>query len=186
MDLLFLKQASHHELLALYDAILTELRGRDILRSSNNPVADYSEWLAARALGLTLQTKSTTGFDGVCGAGHRYEVKGRRRTPHNSSVQLSQIRGLDKCHFDFLVAIIYNPDFTVDYAGKIPYAVVAEKAKFRSHTNASILQFKRDLLQDPRVLDITAKITDAASIQYAGSESNGPLSEGDVNLVVPP
>src|SRR5512132_1525397 len=101
MDLNTLQSLSHHELLALYDAILTELRARDILRSSNNPVADYTEWLAARALGLTLQTKSTTGFDGVCAAGHRYEVKGRRRTQQNGSVQLSHIRGLDKCHFDF-------------------------------------------------------------------------------------
>jgi hypothetical protein len=151
-------------LLGMYAAILSELRARGILRSSNNPVADYTEWLAAKALGLTLQAKSTTGFDGMCGEGHRYEVKGRRRTPHNNSVQLSAIRGLDECHFDFLIGVLYKPDFSIDYAGKIPYSVVSERAKFREHTNASFLQFKRDLLQDARVEDITREITEAAAL----------------------
>jgi hypothetical protein len=162
MNLEFLKSASHHELLALYDALLCELRDRHITRSSNNPAADYSEWLAARALGLTLQEKSTTGFDGVCAQGIRYEVKGRRRTPQNQSVQLSQIRGLDKKHFDYLIGIIYGPDFTIDYAAKIPHVVVSERAKYREHTNASILQLKPDIFADTRVVDITALIRAAS------------------------
>ena len=165
MDKTFFHSASHHELLNLYDAVLTELRARGVVRSSNNPVADYSEWLASRALGLKLESKSTTGFDGVCGAGSRYEVKGRRRTPHNDSVQLSALRGLDKCHFDYLVGIVYKPDFSVDYAGKVPHAVVLERATYRSHTNAWILQFKRDLLNDHRVEDITARVTAASIVQ---------------------
>lgn len=163
MDVDFLKNASHHELLLLYDALLCELRDRRITRSANNPVADHTEWLASRALGLTLEAKSTAGFDGVCVNGLRYEVKGRRRTPQNKSVQLSQIRGLDKHHFDFLVGVIYRSDFSVDYAAKIPYAVVVEKAKYREHTNASILQLKRELMEDPRVVDITQVIV-AASV----------------------
>jgi hypothetical protein len=72
MDFSFLRSHSHNELLNLYDAVLAELRSREILRSSNNPVADYSEWLASRALGLRLESRSTTGFDGICDAGHRY------------------------------------------------------------------------------------------------------------------
>lgn len=164
MDITFLKAASHHELLALYDALLCELRDRGVTRSSNNPVADYTEWLAARALGLTLETKSTTGFDGICAKGFKYEVKGRRRTPQNDSVQLSQIRGLAKRHFDFLVGVIYRPDFSIDYAAKIPHEVVVERAKFREHTNASILQMKPDIFSDRRVTDITQAIIAASQI----------------------
>lgn len=165
VDLSFLKAASHHELLVLYDALLCELRDRQITRSSNNPVADYSEWLASRALGLTLQGRSTTGFDGVCAEGCRYEVKGRRRTPQNTSVQLSQIRGLDKKHFDYLIGIIYRSDFTIEYAGKIPHVVVSERAKYNVHTNASILHFKPDILEDVRVIDITEMIRAASQGQ---------------------
>jgi hypothetical protein len=174
MDMSFLQSASQHELLNLYDAVLGELRAREVVRSSNNPVADYSEWLAARALGLMLEGRSTTGFDGVCGEGRRYEVKGRRRTPHNDSVQLSAIRGLDKCHFDYLVGIVFRPDFTVDYAGKVPHAVVLERATYRSHTNAWILQFKRELLDDPRVEDITARVAAASDVQSRPVSSYAP------------
>src|SRR5262249_35603914 len=137
MDASFLASQSHHELLGLYDSLMCELRTRGIIRSSNNPVADYAEWLASQALGLTLETKSTAGFDGVCVDGLRYQVKGRRRTPQNASVQLGQIRGLAERHFDFLIAIIFHSDFSVDYAGQIPHQVVIERAKFNEHTNAS-------------------------------------------------
>jgi hypothetical protein len=164
LDFAFLKTASHHELLALYDALLCELRERHITRSSNNPVADYTEWLAARALGLVLQAKSTTGFDGVCAAGHRYEVKGRRRTPQNSSVQLSQIRGLAQHHFDYLIGVIYRNDFSIEYAAKIPHCVVVERAKYREHTNASIFQLTPDVLADSRVTNITAAIVAASRL----------------------
>jgi len=164
MDLLVLKTATHHELLSLYDALLCELRDRGITRSANNPVADYTEWLAARALGLTLGTKSTAGFDGVCARGYKYEVKGRRRTSQNESVQLSQIRGLDKRHFDFLIGVIYRQDFSIDYAAQIPYEVVVERATYRAHTNASIFQLRPDVLRDSRVTDITQRMVDASRV----------------------
>src|SRR5262249_37444988 len=76
------------ELLALFDGVLVELRARDLVRSSNNPVADYAESLVARALGLRLETKSTTGYDAIGQDGLKYEIKGRRPTPANKSRQL--------------------------------------------------------------------------------------------------
>ena len=162
MSIATLKGLSHLELLHLYDALLCELRARGITRSANNPVADFSEWLASRALGLKLEAKSTTGYDGTCLKGLKYEVKGRRRTPQNGSYQLSQIRGLDKRHSDYLVGIIYRQDFSVDYAAQIPYDVVAERARYVGHTNASILQLRPDVLEDPRVTDITSLICAAS------------------------
>src|SRR5690242_9176454 len=83
------------ELLALFDGVLVELRARGLVRSSNNPVADYAESLIAKALGLRLETKSTTGYDAIGPDGLKYEIKGRRPTPANKSRQLSVIRGLD-------------------------------------------------------------------------------------------
>src|SRR5947209_19019769 len=73
------------ELLALFDGVLVELRARGLVRSSNNPVADYAESLVAKALGLQLETKSTTGDDAIAPTGTKYEVMGRRPTPANPS-----------------------------------------------------------------------------------------------------
>lgn len=162
MDLSFLKTATPRELLGLYDAVLCELRERHVVRSANNPVADYAELLASRVFRFELAERSTTGFDGECPAGVRYEVKARRRTPQNSSVRLSALRDLDKAHFHFLIGVIFGSDFSVEYAAKIPHAVVQEKSKFNDHSRASIMHLRRDLLDDPRVEDVTAALRNAA------------------------
>ena len=47
-------KAGPEDLLALYARIVDELIDQKVVRSSNNPVADYSEYLTARAFGLTL------------------------------------------------------------------------------------------------------------------------------------
>jgi hypothetical protein len=43
-----LEVLSTRELLSLFARILEELRRRKVVRSSNNPVADYTEWLVAK------------------------------------------------------------------------------------------------------------------------------------------
>ena len=45
---------STRKLLALYASLLDALRSRGVLRSANNPLADYAEGLCARAMGWTL------------------------------------------------------------------------------------------------------------------------------------
>lgn len=54
---------SVNQLLKLYADVLVELKKRNVVRSSNNPVSDFCEWLVADSLGLTLQPNSTSGFD---------------------------------------------------------------------------------------------------------------------------
>ncbi len=80
-------------------------------------------------------------------------------TPENPSTQLSHIRRLDKRPFDLLAAVIFDADFRVEYAATIPPEVVLERARFSKHANAHIFVFKRDVLTDPRVTDITGKLT---------------------------
>jgi len=63
-----------------------------------------------------------------------------------------------------LIGVIYRNDFTIDYAAKIPYDVVVERAKYREHTNASIFQLTPDVLEDPRVTDITGAMIAAAAV----------------------
>ena len=80
------------DLLRLYTEVLEELRRRGVTRSSNNPVADYTEHIVAAKLGLKLSNNSASGFDALDADGRRYQIKGRRLTPQNPSTELSAIR----------------------------------------------------------------------------------------------
>lgn len=144
-----------HQLLSIYSSLMAELKQREIVRSSNNPVADYTEKLVARALSLTLQDQSCAGFDAVGGDGTRYQIKGRRITPHNKSAQLGGLRNLGKRPFDVLAAVIFSADFSVSYGGLIPIEVVVEKSRFSAHVNSHRFIFRRNVLEDSRVQDIT-------------------------------
>lgn len=130
-----LKCLSNRQLLKLYAELMTEMRTRDLVRSSNGPGADIAEGLVAKALSLTLNTASTAGYDGVDPQGRKIEVKCRRITPHNGSRQLSVIRNLESAHFDFLAGVLFNEDFSVMRAALIPFDVVKEHAVFVKHTN---------------------------------------------------
>lgn len=152
---LALKQFSDLELLQGYAAVMDELRSRRILRTANNPVADYTEWLVCRALGLEQQANSNAGYDGVCLEGKRYEIKSRRVTRKNGSVQLSALRNLDAAHFDYLVGVIYESDFSIRYAAKVPHRLIAPNSRFSAHSNAHVFHLRPDVLRLPGVEDVT-------------------------------
>lgn len=146
------------QLLAQYADIVEALRRRGVTRSSNNPVADYTEHLVCLGLGLERAPNSRAGHDATDAEGQRYQIKGRRLTPQNPSTELSAIRRLDTMPFHFLVAVVFRPDFSVDYAAQIPVAVVAARARFTAHTNSHRFQMRRSDLDEPLVLDITSRI----------------------------
>ena len=147
-----------HELLALFSGVLDELRRRETIRSTNNPVADYAESLVSRALSLTLATKSSTGYDAVDVLGQRYEIKGRRPTRQNPSRQLSAIRRLEAKHFSFLAGVLFKEDFSVHRACLIPYETVEQLAVYRPHVNAWILHLRDSVWSVQGVQDITDPI----------------------------
>ena len=147
------------ELLQLQAAITKELKDRGIVRTQNNPLGDYTEWLVAKALGLELQENSKAGYDGVSGDGVRVQIKGRRVTAQNSSRQLSAIRKLEEKDFDQLAAVIYDENFNIIEALLMPHEVVSEYATYRAHVNAHILILRGKILEDPRVKDIKNEIS---------------------------
>lgn len=98
-------------LLCLFGSILDDLQSRGIVRTSNNPVSDYTEWLVSTRLKLELAGNSEKGFDATDDEGVRYEIKARRITPDNPSRQPSAIRDLKGNHFDSLVAVVYDKSF---------------------------------------------------------------------------
>ena len=86
-----LAHADIRELLSLFSKVMEQLRERKVVRSENNPVADYCQSLVARALKLTRLSPSNKGCNAVDGSNQtRYEIKGAaglRSTilPHSSA-----------------------------------------------------------------------------------------------------
>lgn len=148
---MYLKEMRIKELLQLQVSITNELKSRGVVRTQNNPLGDYTEWLVANALDLKLEANSKAGYDGLSKTGVRVQIKGRRVTPKNNSRQLSAIRKYDEQDFDELAAVIYNENFDVIEALLIPHEVVGEYASYREHVNAHILILKGPILSDPRV-----------------------------------
>jgi hypothetical protein len=147
------------ELLQLQASIIAELKDRGVVRTQNNRLGDYTEWLVGKALGLELQENSKAGYDGINKNGARIQIKGRRVTPTNNSRQLSAIRKYNEKDFDELAAVIYDENFNVIEALLIPHEVVGEYASFRKHVNAHILVLKGPILIDPRVKCIKHEIS---------------------------
>jgi len=133
------------------------------VRSTNNPLADYAEGLASRALRFKLARRSKAGYDGEDDDGVRYEVKARRRTAQNRSAKLSFMRGLDKGHFHFLVGILFHEDFSIERARLLPIEAVREVAKFHESVNAWDMHLRPSIWERPGAKDITDLIQSAVT-----------------------
>jgi hypothetical protein len=123
------------QLLALHAGLIEELRFRKIVRTSNDPVADYAETLFARAFGWTLEASSARAFDATDPAGLRYQIKGRRLTTANPLRQVSAIRRLPERGFDHLAAVLFYPDFSVMRAVILPHEHIEPRARYNAHAN---------------------------------------------------
>ena len=153
-----LDQLSERQLLELHCRLMAELRDRKIVRSSNNPVADYTETLVSRALNATLESNSRAGYDAIASDGTRIQIKGRRLTKANKSTQLSALRNLSTEPFDFLAAVAFDETLNVAYAALIPLSVVQAMAVYRAHTNAHVFYFRPTVLQAAGVRDISPEV----------------------------
>ena len=106
-----LKKLSVIELLQLHSAILDDLKQRKVVRTRNNPVGDYTEWLVAKGLGFELAKNSSAGFDATDTKGNKIQIKGRRINSKSNSRQLGAIRNMDAKDFDSLAAVIFDNDY---------------------------------------------------------------------------
>ncbi|HEY2821986.1 MAG TPA: hypothetical protein VGJ06_13165 [Candidatus Acidoferrum sp.] len=153
-----LEERTTRELLQLFCQTLSELRRRDVTRSTNNPVADVTETLVARTLNLNLVAGSTTGYDATDSSGKRYEIKGRRITSENKSRQMSFIRGLDMAHFDYLVGVLFDKDFDVMRGCVISHETVMRVSKYVKHVNGWMIILRDSVWDVAGVRDITHEL----------------------------
>lgn len=146
MDQLDLTGASVGELGRLYRSILAELRRRGVIRTGNAPVGDYAEWLVARASGGELASNtSQSSWDVEVPGGERLQVKSRFVTnPGNAGErQLSPFRSWD---FDAAVIVLFDDDFAVWRAAKIPQATVEANSRHVEHVNGYRVMARDPLL----------------------------------------
>lgn len=143
------------ELLQIHAGVIDELIKRGVVRTRNNPIGDYTEWLVCDRLGLTLQPNSRASYDGVDSQGCRYQIKGRRSKLATGNVQLSVIRNLELKGFDFLIAVTYNSDYTIRFVAKIPHNIVSEIATYRTHVNGHVPIIRENVFDREGVVDVT-------------------------------
>lgn len=150
-------------LLRVYDTVMQELIETGVLRSRNNPVADFAEYLCCEAFDWQLNTRSTKGHDAVDINGVRYEIKARRMSASNQSRQLSAIRKIDERNFDFLVGILFDANFSIVRAAQIPWSTVRECGTFVASTNSTKFMLRDAVWDIEGVSDITEHLRGALS-----------------------
>lgn len=147
-----LAKKSNAQIVALYGEVMSELRDRGIVRSSNNPIADMAETVIADYFGVTPEPPNQKAYDVKTKDGKRIQVKALRRT-RSTRRNLSAIRSLE---FDQLAVVIFERDMTLIEALTIPVAAVRDHMGWSTSWNANRLSITRKLLADPRVQRIPA------------------------------
>lgn len=173
----YLASLSNLELLSLHSKILTVLRSREVIRTKNNPVGDYAEWLVSKALGMTLLSNSSAGADAIDADGMKVQIKARRVTPDNPSRQLSALRNYEATDFDYLIAVIFDENYNILDSYKIPHEVIRDYARHSDHVNAHIINLKGAILTDPRIMSIKENliVSNSVSVNEVSSQ-NPPLN----------
>ena len=147
------------ELLRTHAATIDELMRRGVVKTRNNPIGDYTVWRVCRALNLDMESNRNKSFDAIDDRGGRYKIKGRQE--ESSSVQLSVIRNLDDVEFDVLIAVVFNNDYSIRLAVRVPHKAVARMSKFRRHVNGHVLTLTDSTKLEADVSDITEKLRDS-------------------------
>jgi hypothetical protein len=144
-----LKNLENEDLLQLYGRLMEKLRQRKLIRSSNNPVSDYAEKIVCEKLKLSIQGKSSKGYDAIDEkSGIKYQIKARRLTRHNKSRQLGVIRNIDQKLFDYLIAVIFDESFKPIEIWRIPRETIPKYARYSQHQNGHILVLAGKVLED--------------------------------------
>lgn len=152
------------ELLGGYARILAELRRRGVVRTNNAPVGDDAELLVAVALeGDLAASVSEKSYDLIAPAWGKVQVKARAvRVPVAAShAQTSPFRSWD---FDYgALVMVHIDDYSIHRAVLAPVELLRTHASWKKSLNGYVVHMRGPLLDDPAVVDITAKAADADS-----------------------
>jgi hypothetical protein len=142
---------SDSELLQLWARVMTELRDRQVIRSSNNPVGDYCELIVAAHFGVASIGGSNKGYDLVRSGDLRVQVKGRRVTATQSVGHWSVMHQLVEHGFDEIAAVVLSDDFTVREAWTVPWEAANRLKRWNDANQGYVLPYTQAFLRDPDV-----------------------------------
>ncbi|HDZ9256363.1 TPA: hypothetical protein RUZ19_003525 [Vibrio cholerae] len=125
------------------------------LGRTSNIVGEYAEYLAHKYYGGKLLEISGSSADIRTDDGKLYQVKSRK-IKGSTSTQLNVIRSWD---FDYLVVILFSKDGGVKKAIEVPVEIAKEYGVANSHQNGWVITTSQTFLNDPRVKDISAKLS---------------------------
>lgn len=133
------------ELLALSRSILAELRRRGVVRTGNAPAGDYAELLVRVATGGELAPNSQRSWDVMTPGEERLQVKARVVTNprKHGERQLSVFRSWD---FDAAVVVLFDDEFQVWRATRLPVETLREQARFVEHVRGHRVIARDELL----------------------------------------
>lgn len=180
-----LASATLADLFGLYGNILDELTSRAVIRTRNQPLGDYAEWLTARALGARQATnKSEKAFDlvadltadllagtGPHAGGHRgarVQVKARAVASPARVGQL-QTSVFHRGGFDYLVLVLHEEaDFAVRRAVLLQAAAAYVHARAASARRDDVLSLTMTdrVMTDPGAVDLTGLLRRAAHVAH--------------------
>lgn len=156
-----LKKRSTRELLALWAAIMRELRRRGVVRTANNPIGDIAEALVAAHFRGERASFSNAGWDVATGDGERLEVKALRLAEVRTRTNLSPIP--PSSTYTAVIIVIFDENLRVTEAMRVPRATVEKLFTPRKRDGARIIPVGRRLREDPSVegVDLSDRLLDA-------------------------
>ncbi len=124
-----MRSLDERSLLKLYGKVFAEMRRREIIRSANAVPGDLGERFVQQRLGLKLVQNSVKGYDAEDNHGAKYQIKTRRITSKNRSMQLGAFRDLERQLFDYCIVVFLQEDFTPIELWRVPYKVIVKYAR---------------------------------------------------------
>ena len=154
-----LKNRSTRELLALWAAIMRELRRREVVRTANNPIGDIAEALVAEHYSGERASFSNAGWDVATSDGQRLEVKALRLAKKTRS-NLSPIP--PSSTYTAVIIVVFDEDLRVTEAFRVPRATVESLFKPRRRDGARVIRLGSRLRDDPSVetFDLSDRLLD--------------------------
>jgi hypothetical protein len=170
-----LHKLSVNELLVLGADATDELRHRRIVRTANNPIGDFAEYLFCRAFGWKLADNAERDADAIGSDGKRYQIKARRLGGNAGDRQLSALRNLPNQGFDKLAAVLFDKRFGIVRAAIIPHSLVLKNSTHQRHTNSWRFILRDEVWLWPGVEDVTKPLRVALSLPSTDDPKQIPL-----------
>lgn len=166
------------ELLALTRAILRELRERGVVRTGNAPAGDYAELLVQQATGGKLAANSERSWDVRTPDCNRLQVKARVVVDptRRSERELSVFRSWD---FDAAVAVLFDDDFRVWRAVRLPVEVVRDVGSWIEHVRGWRVMATDELLD--RGEDWSERLRQAAALPSPAPTFRSPWHQDSLS-----